>query len=74
MKQVELLSTAEAARRKGVDQSSVRRAIREGRLPGQLVRRDYMVDVRDVDAWKPRRRKESIDDQAHLHKVRTRRG
>ena len=54
---VELLSTAEVARRKDVDQSSVRRAIRAGQLPGQLFGRDYMVDAADVEGWKPRRYK-----------------
>lgn len=50
------LSTAEAAELAGVDQSSVRRAIREGRLKGRKVVRDYVVRRKDVEAWKPARR------------------
>jgi excisionase family DNA binding protein len=63
---VELISTAEAARRKGVDQSSVRRAIREGRLRGSLFGRDYMVDASDVEAWQPRRKKERRRGRAQM--------
>jgi len=50
------LSTAEAAEAAGVDQSSVRRAIREGRLKGRKVVRDYVVKRKDLEAWRPARR------------------
>lgn len=53
---VDEMSTAEAAKLAGVDQSSVRRAIREGRLKGRKVVRDYVVRRKDVEAWKPARR------------------
>lgn len=52
----EELSTAQAAELAQVDQSSVRRAIREGRLPGRKVVRDYVVKRRDLKQWRPGRR------------------
>lgn len=68
---VELISTAEAARRKEVDQSSVRRAIREGRLRGSKYNRDYLLDPSDPSfvAWKPPRRRKETDDQLPVHEV-----
>lgn len=53
---MEELSTAEAANVAGVDQSSVRRAIREGRLKGRKVVRDYVVKRHDLEAWMRARR------------------
>jgi excisionase family DNA binding protein len=52
---MEELGTAEAAQVAGVDQSSIRRAIREGRLKGRKVVRDYVVRRRDLEAWMARR-------------------
>ena len=64
------LSTAEAAELAGVDQSSVRRAIREGRLRGRKPARDYLIRRRDVLAWKPRHRGDDHDDQVDMSGVR----
>lgn len=53
---MEELGTAEAAQVAGVDQSSIRRAIRERRLKGRKVVRDYVVRRRDLEAWMRDRR------------------
>jgi excisionase family DNA binding protein len=49
----EWISVPEAARLKGVAESSVRVAIQAGRLTGAKVGRSYIVRRRDVEAWRP---------------------
>lgn len=49
----ELVTAPEAARLKGVAESSVRRAIQEGRLPGLRKGRVYLVRRGDLDEWQP---------------------
>jgi excisionase family DNA binding protein len=49
----EWISVPEAARLKGVAESSVRMAIRTGRLNGAKVGRSYIVRRGDVDGWRP---------------------
>ena len=65
------LSTAEAAELAGVDQSSVRRAIREGRLRGRKPARDYLIRRRDVLAWKPARRGDDHDNDVDVSELRS---
>src|SRR5438876_1204023 len=47
------ISVPEAARLKGVAESSVRVAIRTGRLMGEKVGRGYIVRREDVESWRP---------------------
>src|SRR2546428_14133994 len=49
----EWISVPEAARLKGVTESSVRVAIQTGRLMGGKVGRSYIVRRGDVEAWRP---------------------
>jgi excisionase family DNA binding protein len=49
----EWVTAPEAARAKGVAESSVRRAIQTGRLPGLRKGRVYLVRRGDLDAWRP---------------------
>ena len=49
----EWVSVPEAARLKGVTESSVRVAIQTGRLMGGKVGRSYIVRRGDVEAWRP---------------------
>ena len=49
----EWISVPEAARLKGVAESSVRVAIQTGRLMGAKVGRSYIVRRRDVETWRP---------------------
>jgi excisionase family DNA binding protein len=49
----EWVTAPEAARHKGVAESSVRRAIQEGRLPGLRKGRTYLVRRADLDSWCP---------------------
>jgi excisionase family DNA binding protein len=49
----EWVSVPEAARLKGVAESSVRVAIQTGRLMGAKVGRSYIVRRRDVESWRP---------------------
>jgi len=49
----DLVTAPEAARLKGVAESSVRRAIQEGRLPGLRKGRQYLVRRGDLDVWRP---------------------
>lgn len=46
---------SEAAELKGVDPSSIRRAIRDGRLKGRKVGPLYLIERRDLDRWEPLR-------------------
>jgi excisionase family DNA binding protein len=52
-----LLSTSEAARLVGVNDSRIRQMIRAGELPAQKVTRDWLIRPEDVEAFlaKPRR-------------------
>ena len=49
----EWISVPEAARLKGVAESSVRVAIQTGRLMGGKVGRSYIVRRGDVESWRP---------------------
>src|SRR5262245_42521036 len=49
----EWIGVPEAARLKGVAESSVRVAIQTGRLNGAKVGRSYIVRRRDVEGWRP---------------------
>ena len=49
----EWISVPEAARLKGVTESSVRVAIQTGRLMGGKVGRSYIVRRGDIEAWRP---------------------
>jgi excisionase family DNA binding protein len=50
-----LMSTAEAAGRLGRSERTLRRWILEGRLPGQKVGRDWVVEESAVAELEPRR-------------------
>jgi excisionase family DNA binding protein len=50
----DLISTAEAAELLGVTPQQVRTHARNGRLPGQVVGRDWVFRRGDVKAFKPR--------------------
>lgn len=47
----EMLTARQAAKRKGVQESSVRKALEKGRLTGQKMGTVWMIRVEDVDAW-----------------------
>lgn len=49
----EVVTAPEAARLKGVAESSIRRAIQDGRLPGSRKGQTYLVRRADLDAWQP---------------------
>src|SRR6266849_6283540 len=49
----DLVTAPEAARLKGVAESSIRRAIQEGRLPGFRKGRAYLIRRGDLDEWRP---------------------
>jgi excisionase family DNA binding protein len=47
----DLISVSEAARIKGINESSVRKAIRSNRLRGKKVGPVHLVSRRQVEAW-----------------------
>lgn len=48
------ISTAEAAKRLGVNVQRVRKLISEGRITSRKIGRDHLVDPASVAAFKPR--------------------
>jgi excisionase family DNA binding protein len=52
----EWMSVPDAAKEKGVAESSVRLAILTRRLTGQKIGRNYLVRRAEVQAWEPQRR------------------
>ena len=52
----ELLTVAEAAARSNVHPASMRRAVREGRVAGRRVGRDWLVEVSSLAAYSPIRK------------------
>lgn len=65
----DLITVSEAARLKGVNESSVRKAIKSGRLAGRKVGPVHLVSRQEVRAWeiighrpKRKRRETVVDD------------
>ena len=55
----EIIAAADAARELGLNESTIRQAIRRGALRGQLMGHSWMVERRALEAWmngSPRRR------------------
>src|SRR5438874_1007925 len=51
----EMLTARQAAKRKGVAESAVRKALQKDRLKGQKMGTVWMIRVDDVDNWKVKR-------------------
>lgn len=51
----EMLTGRQAAIRKGVAESALRKALADGRLVGQRMGTVWMICIEDLDAWHPRR-------------------
>lgn len=74
----ELVTVKQAAMIKRVDESSIRRAVRDGRLKGQNLSGVYVMRRGDVYDWTPERRgrkrkdaEETPDNRARPHLLQT---